>query len=209
MKQISIILADDHPLMQKLICDFLIQKEYKILDTAIDGKQAFQLIEKWQPDIAILDNQMPFYSGLDVAKLCAKNNLSTKIILVTFGNESLTKNSMHDFNIAGYVLKEHALEELEECIESVLKNNRYFSQKLTSISTDKLIDTIELNTLTPSEKKILKLIAKNFTEDDIAKKLLINRQLLETYCDKICKKINVHSPLQLKNWAIKNQQDIV
>lgn len=209
MKQLKIVLADDHPLMLKTIRDFLIKKKYNIVDTASEGRQAFQIIKKWQPDIAIIDNQMPFYSGLEVAKLCADHQLKTQIILVTFDNESLIKNNIRDLNISGYVLKESALEEIEDCIESVSKNLTYCSKKLMPETNNKKIGNNDLNVLTPSEIKILKLIAKNISNTEIAEKLLINTQILEEYYTDICKKIKIKTIQELKDWGIENQQDIL
>ena len=78
----SILIADDHPLVLKGLHDFLVEKDSNIAAVAKNGKEALSLIKALQPDIAILDIQMPFYSGLDIAKICKDENLPTKIALI-------------------------------------------------------------------------------------------------------------------------------
>ena len=72
MKSQTIITADDHPLLLKGLNDFLLEKKYNIIDSGINGKEAYNLIVKLKPDIAILDIQMPYMTGLEVAKECKK-----------------------------------------------------------------------------------------------------------------------------------------
>ena len=68
--QVSIIIADDHPLILKGLNDFLNEKEYNVLASAKDGKEALELIKDLEPDIAILDIRMPFLSVVEIAKIC-------------------------------------------------------------------------------------------------------------------------------------------
>ncbi|NND88318.1 MAG: response regulator transcription factor, partial [Flavobacteriaceae bacterium] len=86
-KDQSIITADDHPLLLKGLNDFLLEKGYNIIGSGNNGLEAYELIEREHPDIAILDIQMPKMSGLDVAKKCKENHLATKIILITLHKE--------------------------------------------------------------------------------------------------------------------------
>ena len=64
----SIIIADDHPLVLKGLQDFLVEKKFNIIDSANDGKEAYKLILKHEPDIAILDIRMPHLSGIEIAE---------------------------------------------------------------------------------------------------------------------------------------------
>ncbi|MCB0388966.1 MAG: response regulator, partial [Winogradskyella sp.] len=82
--QSSIIIADDHPLILKGLNDFLLEKKYNVLASAVNGKDALELIETHKPEIAILDIQMPYYTGLEIAEKCKALNYQTKIVLITF-----------------------------------------------------------------------------------------------------------------------------
>ncbi|GAL78802.1 DNA-binding response regulator [Algibacter lectus] len=83
----NIVIADDHPLMLRGLTDFLTNKGFNIIGSAEDGKAAYNLIIKLEPEIAILDIRMPFKTGLEIAEACKKHNLPTKIILITFDKE--------------------------------------------------------------------------------------------------------------------------
>uniref|UniRef100_UPI00404A3845 response regulator n=1 Tax=Gelidibacter sp. TaxID=2018083 RepID=UPI00404A3845 len=203
--QASIIIADDHPLILKGLNDFLLEKKYNILASAVDGKEAFHLIETLKPDIAILDIQMPFLTGLEIAKKCQELQYATKIILITFEKDEAIYNEAKSFQIYGYVLKEFALVEIENCIASVMNNKPYFSPELIEhLEIDEAPE--ELDLLTPTEKEILKLIAKNHTGVQIGDVLCISARTVEKHKSNIIKKFNLsHKQNSLLIWAKENQ----
>jgi len=126
----SILIADDHPLILKGLYDFLIEKGYNIIASAQNGKDAYELIKDKKPGIAILDIQMPFLSGLEIAKKCQEEELQTKIVLITFETDETVYNKAKELNIYGYVLKEFTLDEIENCLGSVENDIPYFSPEL-------------------------------------------------------------------------------
>ena len=163
MKSQSIVTADDHPLLLKGLNDFLLEKNYNIIDSGNDGKEVYDLIVKLKPDIAILDIQMPYMTGLEVARECKKNKITTKIILITFHKEKVLFQKANELNIFGYILKEFAIEEIETCIKSVTEGIPYFSLRIKDLLGINPYTDSYLENLTPSEKKILKLISKDKT----------------------------------------------
>lgn len=154
----TIIIADDHPLVLKGLKDFLTEKNYNLLATAKNGKIALSLIKAHSPDIAILDIKMPFLTGLEIAEKCKEAKIKTKIVLITLEKEESIYLKAKKLGVYGYVLKEFALEEIENCISSVVKDKPYFSPELISYieidNTSSLLDN-----LTNTELKILKIIA--------------------------------------------------
>ena len=203
--QASIIIADDHPLILKGLNDFLVEKKYDVLASATNGKDAFQLIKDLEPDIAVLDIRMPFLTGLEIAKICNEQNLSTKIILITFEKDETIFKEAKALHIFGYVLKEFALVELENCIASVMAGKRYFSAELIQyLEIDEAPE--ELNLLTPAEKRVLKLIAQNQTGVEIGELLCVSTRTVEKHKSHIIRKLNL-SPKQnsLLIWAKENQ----
>lgn len=205
----SIIIADDHPLILKGLNDFLQEKQYNVLGSAVDGRQALQLIKDHEPDIAILDIRMPYFTGMEVAKICLQQNISTKIILITFEKDESTYREAKSLYIYGYILKEFALVELENCIANVLDGKRYFSPELIEhLEIDKSPEVLEL--LTPTEKEVLKLIAKNNTGVEIGQLLCISARTVEKHKSHIIRKLNL-SPKQnsLLIWAKENQEHLL
>jgi len=190
--QPSILIADDHPLVLKGLQDFLIEKGLNVIASATDGKQAYNSIIKHKPDIAILDIRMPFMTGLDIAQACKTNNISTKIILITFEKDEALYQKAKSFNVSGYILKEFALVEIENCIKAVNEGGIYFSEQLKeSLAKDE--EPKLLNSLTPTEKKVLALIAQNKTAKEIGDILFISNRTVEKHKSHIIKKVNLES----------------
>ncbi len=205
MKTKKIITADDHPLLLKGLNNFLIEKNYNIIGSGTNGKEALELIVKLKPDIAILDIQMPYMTGLEVAKECKINNIKTKIILITFHKEKMLFQKANELNIFGYILKEFAIEEIENCIKSVSNDVPYFSPRIKDLLGINPYKDSYLDLLTPSEKKILKLIAKDKTNKDIASLLFISHRTVEKHRSNIIQKLKLEPKTNsLLIWAKDN-----
>jgi DNA-binding NarL/FixJ family response regulator len=188
----TIIIADDHPLVLKGLHDFLVEKKFNVLASAKNGKEALTLIKAHVPDIAILDIKMPFLSGLQIAEKCKADKLPTKIVLITFEKDENTYKQAKAIGVYGYVLKEFALEEIENCIVSVTKNTAYFSPEL--ITYLKFNHPPEkLKALTEAEIKVLKLISKSKTAKEIAKELFISSRTVEKHKSHIRTKLVINS----------------
>jgi DNA-binding NarL/FixJ family response regulator len=205
MNKDSIITADDHPLLLKGLNDFLLEKKYNLIGSGNNGKEAYKLITEKKPDIAILDIQMPFMSGLEIAKSSKINGLDTKIVLITLHKERELYQKAQDLNIFGYILKEFALEEIENCIDTVSQGNHYFSPKIVEVLADESPRDRSLRQLTPSEKKILKLIAEDKTNREIASLLFISYRTVEKHRSNIITKLKLKPKTNsLLIWAKEN-----
>ncbi|HLT50232.1 response regulator [Aequorivita nionensis] len=206
----SIIIADDHPLLLKGLSDFLIEKGYNLVGSGKDGREAYNLITKKNPDIAILDIQMPYMSGLEIAQQCKGLDLDTKIVLITLHKEKDLYQKAQELNIFGYILKEFALEEIENCIKTVTEGAPFFSDKIKELIGVVFVDDGELNTLTPSEKKILKLIAQDKTNKEIASQLFISYRTVEKHRSNIITKLNIEPKTNsLLIWAKEHHEKLL
>ncbi|MCB0451590.1 MAG: response regulator transcription factor [Aequorivita sp.] len=206
----SIIIADDHPLLLKGLSDFLVEKGYNLVGSGKDGREAYNLITKKTPDIAILDIQMPYMSGLEIAQQCMGLDLDTKIVLITLHKEKDLYQKAQELNIFGYILKEFALEEIENCIKTVTEGAPFFSDKIKELIGVVFVDDGELNTLTPSEKKILKLIAQDKTNKEIASQLFISYRTVEKHRSNIITKLNIEPKTNsLLIWAKEHHEKLL
>src|SRR5690606_7169887 len=187
----SIIIADDHPLLLKGLNDFLVEKGYNIVGSGRDGREAYNLIVQKNPDIAILDIQMPFMSGIEVAQKCKSNSIPTRIVLITLHKETELYQKAKELNIFGYILKEFALEEIELCIQKVKEGEPFFSSKIKEAIVGQTMDDEKLNSLTPSEKKILQMIAQDKTNREIASELFISHRTVEKHRSNIIVKLDL------------------
>jgi DNA-binding NarL/FixJ family response regulator len=201
----TIVIADDHPILLTGTKTFLESKKFKVIDTAMDGNDAYNAIMANLPDIAILDFDMPKLNGLEIAAACHKKNIGTKIIILTLFKEEAILNEVGK-NIQGYLLKEDALQEIELCIKEVLAGKTFVSKHIEA-GIHFLTDDNELNKLTVAESKILRYLAKNFSSSQIADELFISKRTVEKHRSNIIKKLEI-PPTQngLLLWVQKNPQ---
>ncbi|MFK8060191.1 MAG: response regulator [Polaribacter sp.] len=206
MKNLKIFIADDHPLLLKGLEDLLLEKSFKVTGKSTDGQSALNFIVKNEPDIAILDVEMPLKTGIEIAKECKKNKIKTKIILITLHKEIDLYLLAKKIGVFGYLLKEFALEEIETCIKSVSEGIPYFSQDLKKhIGFTEESDTV-LKDLSLSEKRIIKLISQHKTNKEIGHLLFISSRTVEKHRSKIILKLNLkHDTGSLLTWVLKNK----
>ncbi len=203
----NILIADDHPLLLKGLEDFLKEKKHTIIAACSDGLSAYNTIVKEKPDIAILDIEMPNMTGIDIAKKCKRHQISTKIILNTLHKEKKIFEEAIKYNIDGYLLKEFALTEIEECIAAVCEGKTYFSEKIYKRFSHATDEDTNIENLTPSEIKILKLIADEMTSAQIADFLSISTRTVEKHRANIIRKLHIdQKPNSLLIWSQKNKE---
>lgn len=202
----KILIADDHPFTLQGTKSFVESYGYKVVDTCSNGISAFNLITLHNPDVAILDINMPGQDGLDVAKKVQESKLKTKVILLTMHKEMTIFKKANEYGIYGYILKEHAQTELEKCLEEVKKGKRYVSEFLIDdLISDKIDATSELSRLTLSERKIVELIAQQKTSKQIAELLFLSERTVEGHRSNIIEKLGlVKEKNTLLKWAIQN-----
>jgi len=111
----TIILADDHPLLLNGTKEYLQKSGYQVINTAINGNDAYNNILRQQPDYAILDFDMPKLNGLEIAQAIKRYKLPTKVIILSlYKQESIV--SEVGITIDGYLTKDSAMEELNTCM---------------------------------------------------------------------------------------------
>lgn len=209
MKRLTIITADDHPLLLKGLNDLLFEKGFNIIGSANDGQEAYNLITENKPDIAILDIQMPFMSGIEIAKKCNLEAPDTKVIFITLYKEKELYDQAQHLNVYGYILKEFALEEIETCLSKVAKGEKFYSPKIKELLGVGANNDDILESLTPSERKILKLIAADKTNKEIASLLFISYRTVEKHRSNMILKLQLEPKTNsLLSWAKENHNKL-
>ncbi len=207
MNRITLVLADDHPLLLQGLESTLISKGFNVLGTASDGRAVLKLITEFNPEIAILDIEMPEMNGLSVAKYCMEHNYDTKFIILSYHKETEFIARAKSLNVSGYLLKEDALEEIEACIKEVANGGKYFSKAFHVKDITSAQTTLEMiEVLTPSERKILNFIAANQSTREIADKLFISERTVEKHRSNIIQKLGLEGkPNGLTTWVLHNK----
>ena len=202
----NVLIADDHPFTLQGTKMFVTSYGYKVVDVCSNGISALNLIVLHRPEIAILDINMPGLDGLDVAKKVFDDKLRTKIILLTMHKEMAIYKKAQQFGIFGYILKEHAQEELQTCLKEVQLGNKYVSKFLFDDLVDSCTSSnVGLENLTVSERKILEFIAQQKTSKQIADLLFLSEKTVEGHRGKIIEKLGLPKEKNaLLKWALQN-----
>lgn len=211
---IQLIIADDHPVYRKGLIQVIKEENEKIQISgeAANGLDAFDLIIKFNPDIAILDIDMPGKNGFEVVRELNNINHKTRIIFLTMYREENIFNEAIDLGIMGYLVKDSALSEISECLNKVLKGDYYISPAISGYLVSRLKRRDELLSSQPSikdlsaaERKILKLISENKTSKQIAEELFISSRTVEKHRSNISEKLNLKGSHSLIKFAIENK----
>ncbi len=206
MRNLEIFIADDHPILLKGLEEILVEKKFKVIGKATDGQSALNFIIKNSPEIAILDVEMPLKTGIEIAKECKKNNISTKIVLITLHKEIDLYLMAKEIGVFGYILKEFAIDEIESCLESVSNNIPYFSKELKKHIGFTEENNDILKKLSLSEKRILKLISQHKTNKEIGHLLFISPRTVEKHRSKVILKLDLSRETgSLLTWVLKNR----
>jgi DNA-binding NarL/FixJ family response regulator len=214
-EQIRVLIADDHPIVRKgLRLSVEEDPGLKVIGEAADGQSALELIRKMRPQVAVLDIDMPKLDGLAVAREIARQKLDTKIIFLTFhSDEDLFRNAM-ELGSKGYILKDSASQEIVAGVRAVASGRPYISSAIT----EKLLhpqkapvvqDTITAN-LTPTERRIMRLIADGKTSKEIGAELSIHYRTVENHRTNICRKLNLEGEgaNALLRFALQNKSNL-
>ena len=210
MKETTIILADDHPLLRMGLREIIHQHAgFRIVAEAGNGERALELIEGMRPDIAVLDIDMPKLSGLDIVKYVLAHKIPTEIIILTMHEEASYFERALDLGVLGYVLKESVEHEIIAAIESVRNGKPYISPSLSSIllkrnphAQEGLEKKLGIADLTATERKVLKLVADNKTTKEIADLLFVSERTVESHRSSICSKLDLHGQNALLRYAM-------
>ncbi len=210
-EDITIVTADDHPMLLKGLNQELESNGYKIIGQATNGIQALELVLKQNPVLALLDIDMPILNGFEVIKMARDKGSKTKFIILSFHKESYYLVQAKAFQINGYLLKEDNFFEIEHCINEVVNGKIYFSKSIDERPILQASEELKrLNLLTLSETKILKLIAQEISNQDMADSLSVSIRTVEKHRSNIIEKLGLTKGNNvLTNWALINRSIIL
>ncbi len=211
--KLRIIIADDHPIFRKgLILAIGSERSIEIIGEAGDGSQALYLTEKFKPDVIVLDIEMPGLTGLQVAGEIIKRHLPSHIVFLTMYKEEDMFNEAMNIGVKGYVLKENAVSDIVNSIKSVASGRYFLSPNISEFLVNKsdrirslLRKKPQLENLTVTERKVLKLISEIKTSKEIGDMLHISYKTVENHRSNICNKLEIHGSHSLLKFAIENK----
>lgn len=213
--KLTILIADDHPMIRDSLRHAIESNtEWEVAGEAQDGEVAIELINKLQPAIAILDISMPVRNGFEVVRALRQKKVQTQVIFLTMHrNEDFFQRAL-DLDVRGYVLKDSAVIDVVSAIKAVSRGEHYTSPALTSYLIKKRSSGssavsseqgLGLHSLSPTERRVLELIAEYKTSKDIAEELSTSPRTVETHRTNICQKLGLHGRHALMKFALENK----
>lgn len=214
---ITIIIADDHPIVRQGLRQAIEEdKRLRVVAEASDGQEAVEAVALHSPQITILDIDMPGMNGFDAARAIRQKGLATEIIFLTMHRDEDIFNEAIDLGAKGYVLKDSALVDIVECIKTVAASQHYASHALTSFLINRSRRAVGLSQqqptisdLTPTERRVLKLIAENLTTKEIAGQLFVSPRTIEKHRENICQKLDLQGSHALLKFALSHRSELL
>jgi two-component system, NarL family, response regulator NreC len=213
VKQIRILLADDHTVMRKGLRLLLeSHPDFRVVGEAADGREAVDQAESTDPDVVVLDITMPNLSGIEAAQRIASQLPHTAIVFLSMHSDEGYVLRALKSGAKGYLLKDSAESDLIEAIKAVSQGKTFFSAEISKMLVEDYIreirargmeDSYEL--LTSREKEILQLLAEGKSNKDIAGLLNVSLHTVETHRRNLQEKLNLHSFADLVLYAVRKR----
>ena len=208
-KKIKVLVVDDHPVVRKGLLTCLANKPtVKVVGEAANGEEAIQKTKELEPDVLLMDIDMPQKDGLAVTEELRKAMPKVKVLV-------LSSHSHRDYVLRiiragarGYVLKDTPPDDLVRAIEAVDVGEAFFSPPVAKIALNQYVEESDkdapLGRLSERERQVLALIAEGKSNKEIAVALNIGVRTTETHRERIMRKLDIHSVAGLTKFAIVN-----
>jgi DNA-binding NarL/FixJ family response regulator len=203
----SLVIADDHVVLRQALCEMLESKgEYHVVGQASDGEELLKLLQGQQPDLVILDIDMPKLDGLVALERMKDNPVHAPVLVLSADESARQVRSAIKAGAKGYIPKNVGLDELRFAINSILNGKTYLSPSVTDalMSTDgpSLTTPDVLSVLSKREVEILTHLADGKPNRVIGKLLHISTRTVDTHRSNILKKLKVKTNAELVKIAI-------
>ena len=206
---IQVMLADDHILMREGIRQLLeFDGKIEVIGEASDGEECLDKLRLLNPQVLLLDINMPKKNGIEVLEEIKRTKMNVKILILTVHTEIEYLIKAVDIGVDGYILKDSESAELKRAINSIMKGEKYIQPKLIPALNNRLItrdvDKDKIASLTNRELEVLILVANGLFNKEIATSLKITERTVKNHISNIFKKIDVSDRTQAAVFAIKN-----
>ena len=206
---IRIIIADDHLMFIDGIKALLAnEQEVNIAGHALNGAEVLSLLEGEKADIILMDVNMPVMDGIETTKEVRRKYPEVKIIMLTMHNNQEFIYGLIKAGASGYILKNTGKQELMTAIRTVYSGKTFYSEDvketiMQNISQKPAGQKTEAAHLTDREKEVLKLIAMEYSTNEIAEKLFISANTVETHRKNLLSKLNAKNIAGLVKFALQ------
>lgn len=211
MKKITILIVDDHKLLRQT-WSFILSNNlgYKVIGECDNAQDAIQLAATLQPNIIILDINLPRMNGIEAVPHILKSSPGSKILGVSMHNKPAYARRMIKDGAMGYVCKNSSSKEMFNALEEISNGKKYICQEIKEILAKQIISNEEehnLKALSVRELEIIHYIKRGFSSKQIAEKIFISVKTVEVHRYNILKKLKLRNTAALINYININQLD--
>lgn len=210
--EIEILIADDHPIVRqglRLVIEGAV--DLKVVAEVGNGQEALDKLREIKPQIAVLDVDMPGLDGFAVAQAVREEKMDVKVIFLTVHREESFLNKALKVGARGYILKDSAMTDIVEAIKMICDGKPFVSPAMAAYffnNSRPFEADLGIESLTPTERTVLKLIAEYKTTKEIAATLFISPRTVDTHRANICQKLNLSGSHSLMKFALAHQEEL-
>lgn len=201
---IRIIIVDDHPMVAEGI-EALLEgfDDICVVDVLSDGEQAIAKATELQPDVILMDLNMPKVNGLSATEIILENAPNTKILILSMHDNPEYISTALNHGAMGYILKDVPTEEIKSAIDAVLTGQRYLCSGAKG-SLEPLPSDDDRESLTHREQNILLQLAQGHSNKEVANDLNISVRTVETHRRNIKRKLGISTTAGLTKYALEH-----
>ncbi|MGC0825451.1 two-component system response regulator NarL [Pantoea agglomerans] len=209
-EQFTLLLIDDHPMLRNGLKQLIaLDEKLQVVAEAGNGIDGLPLAQQHDPDLILLDLNMPGLNGLDTLTQLREIALSGRVVVFSVSDNEEDVVSALKRGADGYLLKDMEPEALLKALHQAAAGQIVLSEALTPILVARLREaqpaqTRDINQLTRRERDILQLISDGMTNKAIARKLAISESTVKVHVKYLLKKMNLKSRLEAAVWALQN-----
>ncbi len=212
METIRVLVADDHKVFREGI-QALLEKvvDIEVVDEVSNGNEAIEKVSKGGIDVVLMDIDMGDTNGIDTTIKIKEQFPEVNVLVLSMHGEHSYVIRMLDAGAIGYMLKNAGKDEMVTAIRSVAKGDSYFSKDVSSILVEHLHKPTSIKKrkddlpLTDREIEVLKLIALEYSNPEIAEKLFISIRTVDTHRRNLLEKLGAKNTAGLVKYAVKNK----
>lgn len=212
MRKLRIVVADDHALMRRGICDLLKSEPgWEIVAEASNGREAVAAVDKTKPDVLVIDLAMPELNGLTATREILRSFPRVEVVLLTMHNTDQAIREVLESGARGYVLKSDAEQDLVTAVKAVALGKPFFTPNVAEVvlkgylgRNDRTAPAEHLSGLTTRERQIVQLVAEGNGNKDVASALQLSVKTVEAHRSNINRKLSIRSTTELVRYAVRN-----
>ncbi|MBD5544625.1 MAG: response regulator transcription factor [Lachnospiraceae bacterium] len=206
---VKVMIADDHKMIREGLKQLLeLEGDLKVIEEAENGMDCIEKLKMSEPDILLLDINMPKMNGIQTLEKMKEEELNSKVLMLTVHSEVEYLLKAVDMGVDGYILKDADSTELRKAIFSIIDGNNYIQSSLIPLLNSKMIardiDNEKIKLLTKREFEILIHLSSGMINKEIGDMLQITERTVKNHVSSIFKKIEVSDRTQAAVFAIRN-----